>query len=50
MDDRDSKSHGGTHHVVPTVMIELDARSDARFICTILLLDDDSCEPPDLSR
>jgi hypothetical protein len=46
---RDSKSYSGAHHVAPKTAAELEARSEASFICIVLVLCENSCEPPDLS-
>jgi hypothetical protein len=45
----DSESCSGTHHVAPEVEAELEAWSEASFICTVLIFADDSCEPLNLS-
>jgi hypothetical protein len=46
----DSESRGGNHHGAPKAVVVLEARMEDSFICSILVFDDDSCEPSDLFR
>jgi hypothetical protein len=45
----DFESRGGTHNVAIEAAAELEAQSEASFICIILVLAVSSCDPLDLS-